>query len=302
MRAVVLTAYGDVDKLESRELADPHPGANELVVRVAGASINPIDWKMRSGAAKDRFPVTFPAVLGRDAAGKVAELGRGVKGFAVGDAVLGLVNGGYAELVAAPFEAWAKIPSGLDVTEAGALPLVLLTGAQLVERAVRPEKGEAVLVTGAAGSVGRVAVFAAKACGAKVWAGVKSSQKAGAAALGADVVVALDDESALRDLPTFDAIADTVGGKTLQGLYGKLKPEGVIGSVLGEPPGAKDRGFVVRAFTASPDSEMLARYAAAVAKGDLVVPIAKRFPLAEAGRAQTLAEQEHPQGKVLLVV
>jgi NADPH:quinone reductase-like Zn-dependent oxidoreductase len=301
MRAIVLTAYGEIDKLELREMPDPHAGPNAIVVRMAGASINPVDWKMRSGAAKERFPVQFPGILGRDVSGKVVEVGAGVSAFAIGDRVLGLVKGGYAELVAAPVEDWAKVPAGLDLVEAGALPLVLLTGAQLVEEAVNPAKGDVVLVTGAIGSVGRVAVYAARMRGAKVWAGVRRAQRDEAAQLGADGVVMLDDEADVGNLPVLDGIADTVGGDVIRKLYEKLKPGGVIGSVLGEPSGAKERGLVVHAFMARPDAATLAKYAAAIAEKKLVIPIAKKMPLAQAPEAQAFAEKKGPGGKVLLL-
>jgi NADPH:quinone reductase-like Zn-dependent oxidoreductase len=113
MKAVVLTAYGDVGKLELRDVPDPKAEPGAIVVRMAGASINPIDWKMRSGVAKDRFPVQFPAILGRDVAGEVIEVGAGVDTFAVGDSVLGLVWQAYAERVAASVGSWAKLPAGL---------------------------------------------------------------------------------------------------------------------------------------------------------------------------------------------
>ncbi len=300
MKAIVLTAYGDVDKLEERELPSPHPGPNEVVVRVAGASINPVDWKIRSGAAKGRHAFSFPGVLGRDASGEVVEVGSDVKDLAVGDRVLGLVQGAYAELVTAPAESWAKLPPGLDVVDAGALPLVLLTGAQLIEEAARPARGDVVLVTGAVGSVGRVAVFAAKERGAIVWAGVRASQREEAAQLGVTGTVALEDDADVARLPQLDAVADTVDGETIKKVLGKVKPGGVIGSVLGEPAGAKERGLVVRAFMAHPDSKMLARYAAAVAERRLVIPIAKKLPLTAAREAQKLAESG-PGGKVLLV-
>ena len=300
MKAVVLTAYGDTSMLELRELPNPHADAGSLVVRMAGASINPVDWKMRSGAAKDRFPVTFPGILGRDASGTVVEVGSAVSGFAPGDRVLGLVKGAYAELVAAPASAWAKVPDGLDLAEAGALPLVLLTGAQLIEQGVRPAKGDTVLVTGALGSVGRVALYAAKTLEAKVWAGVRGRQRAEAEMLDADGVVAMDDEADIARLPELDAIADTVGGEAVQRLYGKLKPSGVIGSVLGEPAGAKAKGFVVRAIVSQPDTTMLGRYARAVADGKLKIPVARKLPLAQAGQGQAIAE-DHPGGKVLLL-
>jgi NADPH:quinone reductase-like Zn-dependent oxidoreductase len=299
MKAMVLTAYGGVEKLELRDVPDPRPDRNAIVVRMRGASINPIDWKMRSGAAKDRFPVHFPAILGRDVSGEVVELGEGVSTFRVGDRVMGLVHGAYAERVAAPVESWCKIPEGLDVVDAGALPLVLLTGAQLMEEGVNPAERDVVLVTGAVGSVGRVAFYAAKQRGAKVWAGVRKSQLEEARQLGGEGVVALDDAAGIASLPQLTAIADTVNGETIRKLYDKLKPGGVIGSVLGEPGGAKDRGFLVHALMARPNSAMLAKYAAAVAAKKLMIPIAKRMPLAQAREAHSLAEG-HVSGKVLL--
>lgn len=300
MKAVVLTAYGDVDKLEFREVPDPLAATDAIVVRMRGASVNPVDLKMRSGAAKAKFPVEFPGILGRDAAGEIVSVGQSVTGFAVGDRVFGLVREAYAELVAAPASVWARIPSGIDVAEAGALPLVLLTGAQLIDEAVGPVQGDTLLVTGALGSVGRVAVFAAKRRGAKVWCGVRASQRAEAEKLEGAGIVALDDEGDIASLPMLDAIADTVGGETVKRLLGKIKPRGMLGSVLGELPEAKEIGIVVRTFTARPDSAMLTDYARAVASGELVIPIARKFPLASAREAQRVAES-HPGGKVLLL-
>jgi NADPH:quinone reductase-like Zn-dependent oxidoreductase len=302
MRAVVLPEYGPPSALKIETLPDPKPGPNEILVRVAGASLNPVDWKQRSGALRQFMPLTLPAVLGRDAAGTVAAMGPGVNAFAVGDRVLGRVpGGGYAELVVAPIDAWAPVPAALNLADAGSLPLVLLTGAQLAEEAADVRAGETILVTGATGSVGRVTVFAAKARGAKVYAGVRAKHRTEAAKLGADAVVAIDDEGELAGLPAFDALADTVGGETTQKLFAKLKPGGKIGSVLGEPAGAKERGFVVKAFLTHSDPKRLGELAQAVADGKLVVPIAKRFPLAEAAAAHELAEK-HVDGKVLLVV
>src|SRR4051812_5626424 len=152
MKAIVLTAYGDVDRLQLRDVADPTAGPNEIKVRMAGASINPIDWKLRSGAYHAHMPLQLPAILGRDASGTVVAVGPGVTAFAVGARVMGRVNATYAELVVGPTEAWTAVPPGMDLVDAGAYPLVLLTGAQLIEDAVRPNRGDQVLVTGATGS------------------------------------------------------------------------------------------------------------------------------------------------------
>ena len=301
MRAIVLPEYGPPSALKLQTLPDPAPGPNEILVRMAGASLNPVDWKQRSGAIRQYMPVTFPTVLGRDASGTIAAMGPGVTGFAVGDRVLGRVpGGGYAELVLGPLDAWARVPAKLDLADAGALPLVLLTGAQLAEEATDARAGETILVTGATGGVGRATVFAAKGRGAKVYAGVRGKHKAEAAKLGADAVVALDDDSEIAKLPMLDGIADTVGGDTIQRLLAKLKPGGKVGSVLGEPAGAKEKGFVVKAFMTHSDPKRLGELAQAVADGKLAIPIAKRFPLAEAAAAHDLAEK-HVDGKVLLL-
>ncbi len=302
MKAVVLPGYGGVEALELRDVLEPaEPGPGRIKVRVAAASINPIDWKLRSGAYQAYIPLELPAVLGKDASGTVVAVGPGVTAFRVGARVLGLSNRAYAEVVESPAEGWAPLPEGMDLPDAAALPLVLLTGAQLIEEGVQPAAGDVVLVTGATGSTGRAAVFVARARGAKVYAGVRGAHRAEAEKLGAAGVVALDDGADLDRLPRLDALADTVGGETTQMLLGKLKPGGTIGSIVGEPAGAKERGFVVRSFLSHADSKRLAELAVAVAQGELTIPIAKRFPLAEAGAAQALAEKG-AGGKVLLVV
>jgi NADPH:quinone reductase-like Zn-dependent oxidoreductase len=301
MRAIVLAEYGPPSALALETVPDPSPSAGQLLVRMAGAGLNPIDWKQRSGALRAHFPLTLPAVLGRDASGVVAAVGAGVAGFEPGDRVLGRVpGGGYAELVAAAVDAWARVPDGMNLADAGALPLVLLTGAQLAEEATDARAGETILVTGATGSVGRVAVFAAKRRGAKVIAGVRAEHRREADALGAAEVGIIDEDAGIARLPPLDGIADTVDGETIQKLLTKLKPGGKIGSVLGEPAGAKEKGFAVKAFMARTDAKRLRELAEEVAAGRLSIPIARRFPLAEAAAAHALAERG-ADGKILLL-
>jgi NADPH:quinone reductase-like Zn-dependent oxidoreductase len=300
MKAIVLAEYGPASALALRDVPEPEAGPGEVKVRVVAASVNPIDWKLRGGAYKAYMPLELPAVLGRDVSGVVVAVGAGVTAPKVGARVLGLVNHGYAEFAVAPADAWAEAPPALDLVDAAALPLVLLTGAQLAD-AVDLHAGETVLVTGATGGVGRAAVHAAKARGATVYAGVRGVHAVEAAKLGVHGVVALDDDRQIETLPALDALADTVGGATTQKLLGKLKAGGRIGSVVGEPAGAKERGLAVRAFLAHPDSARLGKLAAEVAAGRLVIPIARRFPLAEAAHAHELAEKGGV-GKVLLTI
>jgi NADPH:quinone reductase-like Zn-dependent oxidoreductase len=300
MRAILLTDYGDVDKLELREVPEPQVGAGEVKVRVVASSVNPVDWKIRSGAFRSTPHLEAPIILGRDASGEVVAVGAGVRSCNVGAKVLGLVTQAYAEYVVAKEEAWAEVPTSMNLVDAGALPLVVLTGTQLIEETLRPRRGDVVLITGAVGSVGRSAVLAARGCGAKTIAGVRRTQKEEAAKLKSDVV-AIDDDAEIERLPPLDSIADTVGGQTLQRLLGKVKTGGTVASVLGEAAGAKARGLEVRGHRVHSDSGRLAQLAKAVAQGDLVIPIAKRIPLAQIREAQALAERG-AGGKVVLLV
>ena len=301
MRAAVLSRYGDVEGLEIRDVPEPSAGPGKLKVRVAASSLNPLDLKLLSGSLKAWFPLELPAILGFDAAGEVVELGPGVSGFRVGDKVLGQIRHVQAELAIATPEQIAKVPPGLSVVDAAALPVVALTGTQLLEEAVAPAPGDVVLVTGALGSVGRYAVHAARRRKIRVIAGVRRRQLTEAPALGADQVVALDDADAVTALPRLQGIADTVGGTTVAALLPKLAPGGRLGSVVGEPPGAKERGIQVRAITTHADPARLAQLAQEVASGTVVVPIAARFPLAQVREAFRAAGQG-PGGKVLLTL
>jgi NADPH:quinone reductase-like Zn-dependent oxidoreductase len=300
MKAVVLKDYGGIEQLELRDVPDPKAGAGEVVVKLAATSVNPIDYKLRSGAARGRMPLELPAILGRDIAGEVVELGSGVTGVRVGDRVLGLGTRSYAEKASIRADSLAPIPQGLDPVDAAALPLVVTTGAQLAAHA-DPKAGQTVLVTGAVGGVGRVAVFVAKERGARVIAGVRGKQREAARALGADEIVALDDDGDLRRLPELDVIADTVSGETIAKLIPRLRSGGVLASVLGEPAAAKGKPIEVRAFMAQPDGKLLGRYAQSVAQGRLTIPIAERLPLAKAGEAQQRAEEHSVAGKILLI-
>ena len=188
MKAIVLKEYGDPNKLALQEIGEPKPGPGEIKVKVAAAGLNPIDWKLRSGVLKAFMPIEFPSVLGRDVSGEVVELGSGVTQFKVGDKVMGMVQHGYAEFVTAPASGFTAVPPGLDLTDAAAIPVVALTGTQLIEETANVQSGQTVLVTGAFGGVGRFAIYAAKARGAKVIAGVRTKQLAEAQKLGASSV------------------------------------------------------------------------------------------------------------------
>lgn len=290
MKAVQLHAYGGVDQLIYEDVPDPKPVDGELLVKVAATSLNPVDWKLRRGDLKDAMPLQLPAILGRDVAGTVVSLGSGTQGFQPGDRVMGLVNRAYAEFLVAKPEALTRIPDGLNTEDAAALPLVVLTGAQLIEDGVQPKPGQTVLITGAVGSVGRTAVYVARKHGMKVIAGVKASQRKEAETLGADQVVALDDDKEIAALGQVDAIADTVGHDVIQKLMSHIRPDGVLATVVGAPPGSQGKGFRVQQVWSHPDSKRLHALAEAVARGEFSIPIAKKMKLSQVREAQTTAE------------
>jgi NADPH:quinone reductase-like Zn-dependent oxidoreductase len=301
MKAIIVSQYGGPEVLEYKDIADPSPGPDEVLIRVAAASINPFDLKRRSGELKAFAPINFPGVLGVDVAGTVIRCGEKVTGFTAGDRVLGMADQTYAELCLAKATNLAKVPPSLDLVEAAAIPLVTTTGHQLITRGATVKRGQSILVTGAVGGVGRSAVFVAKSLGATVLAGVRKQQFQEAKELGADSVIAVDDASVLKELQMLDAVADTVDGATADLLIGKVKSGGIFASVLGAPQNSG--GFpavkVVPVYAES-DSRALSEMSRAVAEGRLSIPIAKKMKLKEAGDAHALvAKGIH--GKVLLL-
>jgi NADPH:quinone reductase-like Zn-dependent oxidoreductase len=301
MKAVLLREYGSPSKLHYEEVPDPVAGPGEVLVRVAAASINPIDWKLRSGVMKDFMPLDLPAILGRDLSGVVRAIGEGVTGFAPGDRVMAMAPGADAELVAIKASDLALVPEKLDLVEAAALPLVTETGEQLITRGTRIQKGQTVLISGAAGGVGRSAVLTARKAGAIVIAGVKKSQKKEAESLGADQIIALDDKQEMDKLGFVDAVADTVGQATAEALLAKVKPGGTFASVLGPPANAKLHPTVnIVPVFAQPDPAKLREMAEDVVAGRLVIPIDRMIPLEDAAAGHAAAEKGGI-GKILLL-
>ncbi|MGA8289323.1 MAG: NADP-dependent oxidoreductase [Acidobacteriaceae bacterium] len=300
MKAIVVHQYGGPEVLKFEEYPDPVAGPGEVLVRVAAASVNPIDCKRRAGLTQDFYPMHFPSLIGIDMSGTVAKLGPGVEGFSVGDQVFAMADNTYAELCVVKAAVLAKIPKGLDLIQAAALPLVTTTGNQLLS-ATGIKAGQTVVVVGAAGNVGRSAVFTAKERGAKVIAGVLKRQMDETKTVGADQLVATDDDTAIANLPPLDAVADTVGGRTAEKLIARVKPGGVFASVLGAPQNAaKYPSVKVVPVFSKFDRKTLEFMAEAVRDGKLVIPISQKLPLSEASEAQA-ATEKGGAGKILLV-
>jgi len=303
MRAVVLHEYGGPENLKFEDnVPEPQVSGNTVLIAAAAASVNPIDWKLRSGMIQKMYPLTLPAILGRDVSGIVREVGANVKHFKVGDRVLALSNMTYAELVAVDDSEVTHLPDGVDLTDAAAIPLISLTGDQLVRIATNVQKGQVVLITGALGSVGRAAVHTAKKIGAQVTAGVRGKELEAARSLGVSDVLAIDDDEAIEKFRLVDAIADTVGGEVAAKLIAKIKESGSFGYATFLPEGAAAQNPTVKItrVLAQPDPSKVREFADDVRLGKFVLPIGRRMPLRDAAEAHVLGEKGGI-GKILLL-
>ena len=301
MKAVTLHRYGGPEELVfETDVPLPALSGNSVLIEAAATSVNPIDWKMRSGARQKDFPLKFPAILGKDVSGVVSAVGASVHNFKPGDRVLALADATYAEFVAVDAAILAHLPDGCDLVDAAAIPLIALTGDQLVRNAARGQKGQTLIVTGALGSVGRAAVHSARKLGMHVIAGVRSAQCSAAAALGLETL-AIDDPAAVGAFAQVDAVADTVGGETGAALLAKVKDGGTFGyaSVLPEGAAAKHPAVTVNRVFARPDASKIREFADDVRDGKFSLPLT-RMPLQQAGEAQAIM-QRGGAGKIVLV-
>src|SRR3984957_18853114 len=234
MKAVVLHEYGGPEKLKfENNVPEPQIGGRTVLIAAAAASANPIDWKLRSGVRQKDSPLSFPAILGRDVSGLVRAVGANVKHFKAGDRVIALSWATYAELVAVEDSDVTHLPDGVDLADAAAIPLIALTGDQLVRLATNVKMGQVVLITGALGSVGRAAVHTAMKIGAQVIAGVREKEMADGRSLGVSDVLAIDDDKAIEKFRIVDAIADTIGGDVAAKLIAKVARGGHFGYTAG---------------------------------------------------------------------
>ncbi|MFF4590557.1 NADP-dependent oxidoreductase [Streptomyces sp. NPDC001388] len=239
MKAFMVEKYGDQAGMRAADIPEPQVGADDVLVEIHAAGVNPLDLRIRNGDFKAFMPYRLPLVLGNDLAGTVVRVGASVTRFAVGDEVYARPDKGrigtFAELIAVHQDDLAPKPATLTMAEAASLPLVALTAWQaLVERArVRP--GQKVLVHAGAGGLGSIAVQLAKALGAHVATTVSTAKVDLAKDLGADVVVDYRAQDFAEVLDGYDVVLDSLGGENLAQSLRVLKPGGTVISVAGPP-------------------------------------------------------------------
>jgi NADPH:quinone reductase-like Zn-dependent oxidoreductase len=302
-RAVRFDEYGDVDVLQVVDVDTPAPGAGELLIRVKAAGINPGESKIREGLLHERWPATFPSGQGSDLAGVVEQVGDGVDGFSVGDEVIGFTDdrASQAELVVVGAGNAVRKPAGVSWEVAGSLHVVGATAWAAV-RAVGAGPGDTVVVSGAAGGVGSVAVQLAVRAGAKV-IGLASEHNHQWLRDHGVVPVTYGDGVADRVRQAadggVDALIDTVGGGYVElGLELGVAPQRI--DTIADFEAVEKHGVKADGNAVGASTEVLAELASLIDAGDLEIPIAASYPLDQVREAYTELERNHTRGKIVL--
>ena len=298
MKAVIIHATGDAHVLRLEEVERPEPVEDEVLIRVQAAAVNPIDWKCRRGLVQRELP----AVLGEDVSGTVA-VSR-ADGFAPGDRVFGVTtSGGYAEYATASALAITLKPEALSHEQAAALPVSGLTAWQALFDRGRLELGQTVLVAGAAGGVGHLAVQFAKHAGACVIGTGSAPSRAFVLSLGADEFIDYTHVEVADAVTGVDVAVDTVGGATTASLLPALREGGTLVTIA-YPPEAPppEHRLWVKPLIMRPNVEQLVRISELVVSGAVRVEVAHSLGLADVQQAHALSESGHARGKIVFTV
>lgn len=307
MHAVRIHCFGDpnVLKLDDVAIADPKP--SEMVVRVAAASVNPVDYKIRSGKYPAVKQDQLPKVLGRDIAGVVEHIGSHITKFQKGDAVYAMLGrdvGGYAEYALATEEEAAPKPAKIDFVTAAAVPLAALTAWQGLFDHGGLRSGQRVLIHGGAGGVGHFAIQFAKVKGAWVATTVSADDIEMVRELGADQAIDYKREQFENAVKDIDLVFDLIAGETQKRSWAVLKDGGTLISTLQKPDQAKAKKRKIRGehYMATPNSVQLEEIARLIDGGKVKPVVQKTYALEEAAKAHEHMEHDHIQGKVVLKV
>jgi NADPH:quinone reductase-like Zn-dependent oxidoreductase len=303
MKAVRIHEFGGPEVLAIEDIPMPEPMADEVLVRVHATSVNPVDYKMRSGGYAKGVPEGIH--LGRDIAGTIEKTGEDVQDFAIGDRVFAMLprdRTGHAEFVTLEAALCVPVPKNVDDAEAAAIPLAAITAWQGLFDHGSLQPGQHVLIHGGAGGVGHLAVQMAHAIGAKVSTTVSSQDREFARTLGADQVVDYKNERFEEQVRDVDLVFDLVAGETQERSWNVLRPGGVLVSTLSEPSQQQAKQHQARgmSYIAQPNGRELEEISRWVEAGKLHPVVASTLPIEEVAKAQSMLEREHVRGKVVL--
>lgn len=303
MQAIRIHSFGGPEVLELDEVPRPEPERDEVLVRIKAASVNPVDYKIRSGGFAK--PEQLPMVLGQDMSGTIARCGTQVQDWETGDDVFAMLPSSrhaYAEYVTIKASDAVPKPQTVDHEHAAAVPLAALTAWQGLFDQGDLQRGQHVLIHGGAGGVGHFAVQFAKVAGATVTATGSSADQEFLRELGADQVIDYKSERFEDHVRDVDLVFDLIGGETQDRSWAVLKPGGTLVSTLGQPPKEKAQARKAngKGYRAQPDPEQLAEIAQLIDDGKVRPYVQAVYPMRDAAAAQAHLEHEHAQGKTVL--
>jgi NADPH:quinone reductase-like Zn-dependent oxidoreductase len=307
MHAVRIHSFGEPNVLTVEDIPLPEPKANEIVIRVSAASVNPVDYKIRSGKYPSVKKDQLPKVLGRDVAGVVERIGGRITRFEKGDAVYAMLGrdvGGYAEYAVATEAEAAPSPTSLDFVQAAAVPLAALTAWQGLFDHGGLKKGQRVLIHGGAGGVGHFAIQFAKAKGAWVATTVSADDVEMARRLGADQTIDYKHQKFEDEVKDIDLVYDLIAGDTQRRSFAVLKDGGALVSTLQKPDEALAKRHDIRGmhYMATPNAGQLEEIARLIDSNKVKVVIDAIYPLEQAAKAHAHMEHDHIHGKVVLKI
>lgn len=308
MKAVRIHEYGGPEVLKYEDAPKPAPAADEVLIRVHAAGVNPVDWKVRAGYAKERLKYKMPFIPGWDVSGVIEAGGASAKRLNVGDEVYSRPDisrdGSYAEYIVVRESEVALKPKSIDHVTAAAIPLAALTAWQALFDAAKLGAGQTVLIHGAAGGVGSFGVQFAKMKGARVIATASKKNHDFLRSLGADEVIDYNTIKFEDVVHGVDAVFDTITGETADRSWQVIRKGGVYVSILAPPSQEKAAAHGVRAehVFVQPKIDQLDEIGKLVEAGKVKVIIEKVLPLAEARAAQELNATGHTRGKIVLRV
>ncbi|NEQ25908.1 MAG: NAD(P)-dependent alcohol dehydrogenase [Microcoleus sp. SIO2G3] len=313
MKAVTINQYGSASVLRYTDIEQPRIKPEQMLVKVQASSVNPVDWKIRSGQLQLLTGYNFPLVLGFDVAGTVVEVGAGVTRFKVGDAIYAYLDsipgGAYAEYAAVSERAACLLPNNMTYEQAAAVPLAATTALQSLRDLGLIQSGYQVLINGSSGGVGTFAVQIAKELGAEVTAVCSTKNLELMTSLGADSVIDYTSTDITQDTRQYDIILDVVGKQSFSRCQAILKPNGVYVNTLPMPdtlvqgcltfflPGKKAKLVIAQS-----NSKDLAFLKELIEAGKMRSLIQQTYPLSEVAAAHTTSEQERVVGKLVITV
>ena len=309
MKAICYERFGSPEVMRLTDMAEPDCGSNQVLIDVVSASVTPGDCMLRAGQLQEMFPITFPKIPGRDGAGIVRAVGTDVSEFSPGDRVCFVIKrieqGSHAERIARPVDAVVRIPDELEFNGGAALMHAGACAWMALLETVEIQPGMHVLIHGAAGAIGGMAVQIATHLGAQVSATCRAANTDYVLGLGADAVIAYDQADFTEQVRDVDVVLDLVGGDVHERSCRVLRPGGVMVFLIAEPfeDHSLKYGIELRQAMIEDNKSVLEKVVALAAEGSIAPQVSRVMPLSEVAEAHRLVESgQNSRGRIVLSV